>query len=203
MNQSSNTYLSGAVIIVGSILVIVFGIFPMVKSLNAINHRIAGAQMELAQISTELEGYQKANAELKKSLVLKERVTAVFPKREQMVSLVESMETALGNSNLDSVLRIIDEKELNLAIEAGQIKPRPILVPGLDALQEVPYELEITGDFAQFVSFFHYFENQPMFSAYSSLVFTAESDQDEKNKKLFNTGQGRGYLEGVLFIRKD
>ena len=126
-----------------------------------------------------------------------------------MLGLVLGVEKATRDSGVTPTLTITDKKENPDPVAArgrsasdgqvGQASSR--LIPGLKKVEEIPYTVEVSGNYRQTLDFLTYFENSPFMSELTKLSITADSVQNETTKVLKNTGIATSKVEAVFFIR--
>lgn len=179
---------------------LVFVISPYLRKIGASQAAIRSAVAELSALEQKIAGYKTAIAELAKIETNKEEIVGLFPKRENMVSLVSGIESAVARAGAFSELKIIDKKEDPLAADVDRAA-RPV-ASSLKGVEEVPYKLTLSGNYRSFTDFLLYFEHQPFISELKKIGITAITVQDETSKVLRNTGLATGIFEGVFFIAR-
>lgn len=189
------------VILVCAVLVS-FTIIPLLSRIVSLNEEIKNNQLDLVKITTEIKNFEKATRDLEKYKLGRGALTAMFPVREEMVSLVQGLESVINRAGLSAELKIADKKEELMAGSGGrEVISTPTVVPGLEPIEEIPYLLEARGDYRSLINFFVYLESLPFVSEITKINITADSIQEEARRIIINTGTGIAKIEGVFFIR--
>ncbi len=186
-------------IIIFTGVLVLLAILPQLRQIRKTTIEIAGNKQELSRLAQELQGYKTLAVELQGVEAEKVKLTEMFPKREAMVGLVEGLETAAANSGVEHKLTITDRQENP---ETTKLISSPSVVLGLRQIEEVPFVLELTGNYRQILDFLIYFENLNFMSEFLSFAVTAESEQNEFTESLVNTGKAAAKIEGRFFIRQ-
>lgn len=178
-------------------------VLPLLKNLQETNAAIVRNEQEIARIETEILSYETLSVKFVQASGEREALARMFPVREEMVGLVEGLETALGGAGLFSSLLIYDKDSgQNSGAGGAKVLPKSV-VPGLRRIAEVPYVLQLAANnYRQFVDFLLYLENLPVFNEISKLSLVADSLQGEGGSTLRNTGTATGKLEAVFFIQE-
>ncbi|MDP3993831.1 MAG: hypothetical protein Q8P75_02515 [bacterium] len=188
---------------------IFFVMIPLARQLVENQREIVQKKQELADIGEEIINYQTGIAELSKVKAEKESVNLIFPVREKMAFLVEALEGAVSAAGMSPELKISDKKEgraasvsKSSAESKGKDKDASI-VKGLNNIEEIPYTLELSGNYRQMTDFFNYFANLPYLSEVTQLSVKTDSAQNDITKALVNLGTAAIQLKGVFFINSE
>ncbi|MDP3741456.1 MAG: hypothetical protein Q8R08_03995 [bacterium] len=190
-------------IVLGAGVVVGLVCLPLISKVSQTQKQIGETKVKLQVIAAEIENYQKLAFNLSKVSAVKQRLLEIFPPRENSVSLVEGLEGAAAVSGLTiSKLTITDNQTKN-ETSTGQVeKPLPQLVTGLGLVEEIPYTLQITGDYRGLVDFFSYLEHLPFITIPNKLTVAADQTQTDRAALLQNTGEAAAKLDGMLYIFK-
>lgn len=203
MRGSSSNHIKMILILVIGIVagLVIFGIRPLISKISDTNAQIQKNKQELARIVYEIESYRGLLGELSWAFFEREALKQMFPVRERMVGLVENLEGAALQAGMSPKLSFLDVKESLEANRGGRSLTPKIMFADLRQIEEVPYTMELSGNYRQYVDFLSNFENLPFLSKITKLTLTADSLQNEKTKELENLGTGKGTVEGLLFIK--
>ena len=201
--------LTFVLIVLVAAVMIFFVMIPLDRHLVESQQEIVQKKQELADIGEEIINYQTAIAELSKVKAEKESVDLIFPIREKMVFLVEALEGAVSAAGMLPELKISDKKEeqavsvsKSSAKSKGKDKDASI-VNGLKEIEEIPYTLELSGNYRQMTDFFNYFANLPYLSEVTRLSVKTDSAQNDITKDLVNLGAAAIQLQGIFFINSE
>lgn len=187
-------------LICGTAVLLLLIVLPLFRKVVATQSGIAENQAKLRQIATEIQNYKTLSNDLLKVATEQKYLEQMFPVRENMVSLVEGLERAVSDANLNSKLTIVDNKEKQEQNPNSREKPAPPIIPSLSRLEEIPYILQITGNYRGMIDFFHYLEHLPFITITDKLSVTADKAQSSETGILRNAGTATAKLEGVLYI---
>lgn len=197
-SNSVKILITAATIIVVSAVLIFFGLKPLLTKFGSVAENIRKNNSEIADLSSRIEILKQAEAKFSQVESKASDVTGLFPAREDSVTLVESLENAYKRAGLVANLSITDTEELDPTLSSL----RPVkLIKGSIGLDEVPYTLNLTGDYRQLTNLFLYFENSPFLTEIRNLSLAGESVQAESGKTL-TTGIVNAQIEGILFVKK-
>lgn len=206
MNQSYLTHtritlILGGIIVVAAVL-IMFVVLPLISGIKETHNTIRKTKEEFAHLDSEIKSYKKLSSEFAKISAERQALAVMFPKREEMVVLVEGVESAVNQARVTSRVTITDKKETKMSsAEEKNINP-VLLVAGLQKIEEVSYALELSGDYRQIVDFLLYLEHLPFISEIVKFTITADTVQNETAKTLRNSGNGTSLIEGIFFIKQ-
>lgn len=188
-------------VVVVSILVL-FIILPEVKALKETRANLEAKLLTLANLEEEILAAQKISERLGEVAQAKLTLEKFFPKREDMVFLVEGLEVEAQKAKLPLKLTLTDLKEKETESGAKTLQKPPFLFPELKDMEEIPVSLELSGgEYRQFLDFLLALENLPFFAPIQKLQLSAQSIQVEGTEEVINTGRGVGKLEGLLFVK--
>lgn len=172
---------------------------PLVRKIRVTQQEIQKTKDRYAEISGKIEKLREIENRLAAIDSEIPDVKNLFLVREEAVSLVESMETAVSQAGLSGKLSIVDQEE---DARSSSLK-QPLLVKNLIALEEVPYVLRFGGSYRQVVDLLQYLENLPYFTIISALSASAQlnTSQTGKTGGEVRTGNVSGEINGVLFLR--
>jgi Tfp pilus assembly protein PilO len=200
-SSQTKIILSVIAVIVGAVLVVTFFILPMLRNFQSTDEAIKQNQSDFQQIQADIESLKNLSIQLKQLGSDQQSLNEMFPKREEIVGLVEGVESAIDKSGPTAVLSIVDSAEAGPGSKASQEK-LPSVVPGLKNVEEVHYFLKLGGTYRQLIDFFVNLENLSFMSEISSLSMTADKEQAGPNQLLGNVGTVTSNIEGVFLIKK-
>lgn len=183
----------------GILLLVV--ISPLLNKLTDTQKKIKENEGKLLEIAAEIANYKVLSANLLKVTETKVRLSTMFPPREEMVSLVLGLESAVQKAGLSSKLVIVDVKEKQERAAGAKEKPPAAIVSGLVSLEEIPYLLEVSGSYRALTDLFIFLEHLAFATVPDKLTVSADQEQITGQKDLSNTGTATAKLEGLLFIK--
>lgn len=201
-NNHSKIALTLIGILIISVALIFFVIMPLLDQVKGTQSRLESSKQKLAGLNLQIESYKVLSEELVRIANDREEVEKIFPIREDMAYLVEGVEksASLATAAIQN-LKITDKLE-DLFARQGTPSAAPPLIAGLKKIEEVPYSLELSGDWRRLEDFTLYSENLPYITQFSKLTVTADQEANEATRIITNTGLGTAKFEGVLFIRQ-
>ena len=116
-----------------------------------------------------------------------------------MAILVETLENATARSGVGHILLITDDIEEN-SKTTKPVERAPLF--NLGGVGEVPFTLEVSGNYRQLVDFLTYLENSPYILEVTRISANANSVQISDSNDLLNTGTAGVKIEGLFFIEK-
>lgn len=188
-----------AIVLLGA-AILLFGVMPSLRRISSAQAGIRATHVELAAVQQKVESYKRAIAELAKIETNKEDIINIFPQREDMVNLVQGIESAVSRAGALAELKIIDKKEDPRAADTD--RTTKLVAPQLKEVEEVPYNLTLSGHWRSITDFLLLMEHQPFITEFRKFAITAVAVQDETSKILRNTGLANGIFEGVFFIAR-
>lgn len=197
LSNQMKILMTAGVILIGLSLFIFLGVMPLLTRVDFLYSEIRHNYQQIADFSAKISAVKQATIKLGQIGNDAVAIAEIFPLREDSVVLVESLESAFVRAGLVANLTIIDSKEAIIPP-----KPLPPVVKNVNGLEEVPYILDLYGDYRKMVNFFLYMENLGIFTEVSNFTLNAETKSSDNGKVVIKTGFGSGELRGVLFIRK-
>ncbi|HLG93374.1 MAG TPA: hypothetical protein VI546_00895 [candidate division Zixibacteria bacterium] len=188
-----------------AILLIVFLVIPLLRDIAGTNQNIRAVYEELAEIRAESQSFQNLKTSFEQYAKERQTLAAMFPAREEMVSLVVNLENSMSGAATEGTLDLFDstEEALRVGNRAGsQATPAEPAIAGLSGIEEVPFELQIGGSYRQILDFLFYIENSLAVTNFQKLSITADTEQVGSEGGLLNTGAGSGTLGGIFFIKQ-
>ena len=76
------------------------------------------------------------------------------------------------------------------------------MISGLRRTEEIPYQLEVAGDYRQLLDFLLYLDNLGFLTEIRKLEVVADAVQNQITGEPRQNGEGTAKLEGVFFISK-
>src|SRR3989338_764539 len=187
------------------VLLVVLLVSPLLSDIAGTNQNIRAVYKELAEIRAEAESFQNLKAGFEKYGKEQETFEAMFPVREEMVSLVVNLENSLNLSGAEGTLDLFDSAEEALKDRnrsGSQPATAGAAIAGLSGIEEIPFEFELGGSYREIVDFLLYTENSLSVTNFQKLSITANSEQIGNVVGLLNTGTGSGTFEGTFFIKQ-
>ena len=176
-------------------------ISPLSNKLTDTQKKIKENEAKLLEIAAEIANYKTLSTNLLKVAETKARLSVMFPPREEMVSLVLGLESAVQKVGLSSKLLITDNKEKRERSSGAQEKPPAAIISGLASIEEIPYLLEVSGDYRALADLFIFLEHMTFVTVPDKLTVSVHQEQIVGRKDLSNTGTATAKLEGLLFIK--
>ncbi len=203
-SSSSHTgiILTAGGVVAGLVLLVIFVVSPLLLDLGAANLAIRQGRQELSNLQAEINSYRELSLGFARSAPEREVLQKMFPLREEMVGLVEGLETAVEGAGASSKLTIIDRQEQEQeGLGRGAATPE-IVISGLRRTEEIPYQLEVAGDYRQLLDFLLYLDNLGFLTEIRKLEVVADAVQNQITGEPRQNGEGTAKLEGVFFISK-
>ena len=189
------------VFFLGAGLLFLLIISPLFQKVVETKAQIRANEAKLLEIAAEIANYKALSANLLKVSETKTALLAMFPAREEMLSLILGLESAVQRAGLAHKLVIADFKEKRDQNPAAKDKPSATIVSGLTEVEEIPYHLEVLGNYRGLADLFLYLENLPFVTVPDKLTASADQIQPVGFESLRNTGTATAKLDGVLFIK--
>lgn len=188
-------------IFLGAGVLLLLVISPLFHKVIQTKEKIKANEEKLLEIAAEIANYKTLSANLLKVSETKTWLSAMFPAREEMVSLVLGLESAADRADFVHKLVITDFKEKQEQSVGAKEKPPLQIVSGLASLEEIPYQLQVSGSYRQLADLFLYLEHLPFITVPNKLTIIADQVQPVGLENLGNTGVAAARLDGLLFIR--
>ena len=94
-----------------AILLTVFLVIPLLQDIAGTNQNIRAVYGELAEIRAEARSFQNLKASFEQYGKERQTLAAMFPAREEMVSLVVNLENSMSRSGTEGALDLFDSTE--------------------------------------------------------------------------------------------
>ena len=174
-----------------SLLLIIFFVSPQLSEVNFMNATVKEKKVELDRLEQQILAFKTAQSDLAKATRKDDILDSILIK-EDLVDAVIDLENAASKSQTQEELEIkeLGEKEKHVPVVS---KPKDI--------EEVPYQLSTTSDYAGIVNFLRYLEHLPHFTEISEISLQAETTGTGQNGVVIHTGKIFGNLKGVFFIK--
>lgn len=187
-----------AIVILTGVLIF-FGVAPLLAKVKNSQDRIKANQEELVQLAQAIASYKDLSAKLSQIGDQAQIVSAIFPLREDSVSLVQGLEKAFQEAGLSAQLSIVDNSE---NATPGTAVPPPVITK-LSGIEEVPYTMRFSGDYRQTVNFLIALENTPFLTEVTGFSLSSDTNSSSQRGNLIvKTGTATGEIRAVLFIKK-
>lgn len=208
--QNLKIFLSAVTLLVLLLVWVFLVLLPFLEKIGSTVKKTKENEESAAKLVAQISEFRQLSQEFAKIQDEMRDLTAVFPRREEMVSLVKGLESATARAGSVHELALKDsaeEQEMQGGKSAGgaggNADANPMVVAALAGAEQVPYSLHLTGEnYRKFLDFLIYLENLPFYTEVKQLTVTADSAQDGETQILHNIGSGEMVLEGVLFLKK-
>ncbi len=178
---------------------IFFAVLPQIRAVNETKKEIDLNKRQIASIQNKIKSYQEVHNTFKQ-ITGSDEVPQIFPKREEMVTLIEGLEKSVTLSGGSHSLSITDNDSQKPG--AGKKAEQEGIVKGLSKVREVPYTIQYYGDFRQTVNLLSYLENLPFVTYFTRVSLATESQKAETALNTTNTGYAFTQIDGLLFVKK-
>ena len=181
----------------GLVLTLILFMVLIRPNLNRIQELYATAttrQTELATLVAQITAYKNSQADLN-AIQDKNTVIESIVRREDLQVAIEEIEAAAAKSGTQEGLTI---NELT-PDSSGQYTP---VIDGKAKIEEVPYVINISGDFGSLLKFLQYLEHLPHFTEVSQIAFKAATTDTSKGALAGHSGNIMGTIQAVFFIQK-
>lgn len=174
------------------IFLAVFLIFkPLFNNVSSLNTEVQEQKDKYAKLVLEEESYNQARSDLEQIEPRVGQIESLFPVKEELVELVESLE--LLADTFDSEFTIIitdaDEHPETSRRMASEEKPYEV-VAGLKNVEVIPFDFQLEGDFLGVINFLQALENQPFYSEIESIVLSSVIEKLETGPERQQTRSG-------------
>ena len=114
-SSSSHTgiILTAGGVVAGLVLLVIFVVSPLLLDLGAANLAIRQGRQELSNLQAEINSYRELSLGFARSAPEREVLQKMFPLREEMVGLVEGLETAVEGAGASSNSRPFHSRRRN------------------------------------------------------------------------------------------
>ena len=185
-------------VLIGAVLALLFFllVMPLASSVRGTRAKILNNSVKIAKLSGEITQFKETEsklAQIKKSVA---DVKQLFPVREESVVLVEAVEDALARSEVAAEISITDDKEGSAANDNATEG----LIKGLKNIEEVSYELDVSGDYRNYVDLLLYMESLPYGTEIVDMSFVAGQELGCVTRA--KTGLASGKIRGIFFLKK-
>src|SRR3989338_2864598 len=99
-----------------AILLIVFLVIPLLRDIAGTNQNIRAVYEELAEIRAESQSFQNLKTSFEQYAKERQTLAAMFPAREEMVSLVVNLENSMSGAATEGTLDLFDSTEEALRV---------------------------------------------------------------------------------------
>ncbi len=183
-------FVSGLIV---AILLVLFGIKPMLGEISAIHDNIKQQKTELLTLDQQILAFKTAQSDLSKA-TRREEIDTAIPTRETLVDSVKDLELAMSQTLTSHELKIKDPTlEKN-----NKLKEVTTNRPGIE---EIPYTLIMTNDFVGILNALAYLEHLPHFTEISKIDLSAETTSSAGGEAV-HTGRVIGNIQGVFFVKQ-
>ena len=187
-----------AIVTVTGILIFLI-VLPQIRAVNEIKKDIDLNKRQIAAIQNKVKSYQEVHNTFKQ-ITGSDEVPQIFPKREDMVALIEGLERSVTLTGGTQALSLTDSDSQQLP-NGKKVEVEPV-VKGPTKVREIPYTIQYYGDFRQTVDLLSYMENLPFVTYITQLSLGAEAQKGEGLEAERNSGFAFTQIDGVLFIKK-
>lgn len=180
-------------------VVLLVGVFPFVAKVRDLNVEAMEKKTELLNLEAQIQAYQLAQADLNKAGNRQQIIDAIV-ERENLAAAIELLERATQETKIDHVLSIQD---YTAAAGSGRSSnPPPQVIDGKKAIDEVPYSLNMEGNYLSLVSFLRLLEHLPHFTEVTKINLYAETTSASREQTPVHSGQILGTIDGIFFVKK-
>ena len=166
-----------------------FAISPMLGRVVELQQAVDSKKTELETLAEQIDTYKNSQADLA-SVGSTNAVSNSLLDREHLQEAIEEVEAAAAQTQIKESLQISDQEQSDS------------VVAGKTNLDEVPYDLNTTGTFAQTVQFLQYLEHLPHFTETYQITLSATQGASALDGTFTHGENVTGVIESVFFVTK-
>ena len=206
IKRAKNVLLWNEIIISLVLVVFILTTFSAIK----LGSLVKGLRMDVAAATLEasrLEAVHNEFLTLKSSIERIEdqqaKLIALVPTRKGILDNIEGLEAVANKTSNVQQISILDTPPDPKKKTAAKPNPVSKIVTVPQSIQMVDYRIELTGGFANLMSYLKLFENQPFLTFVREVSLTADTDKISNSNINFNTGNVNTRIDGTFFFVDD